>query len=302
MHTKNRIRESRGDQVFKIINTTIVTILLLIVLYPLINVLSCSFSDPLEVGAGHVILLPKGLNILGYKRVFQDPSIMTGYANSLFYTVVGTVINLLVTVPAGYALSRSNLPGRGVIMGYFMFTMYFSGGMIPSFLLVRNLGLYDTRAVLLILGAFSTYNCIICRTFFASIPKELEEAASIDGCAPIRCFIQIILPISQALLGVMVLYFAVGHWNSYFNAMMYTYRDALKPLQVILRRILVEAQMSAQMSENMGGAEDYADEQYQLAALIRYAVIVVSSVPVLILYPFLQKYFDQGVMIGSVKG
>ena len=271
-------------------------------LYPLINVLSCSFSDPLEVGAGHVILLPKGLNILGYKRVFQDPSIMTGYANSLFYTVVGTVINLLVTVPAGYALSRSDLPGRSVIMGYFMFTMYFSGGMIPSFLLVRNLGLYDTRAVLLILGAFSTYNCIICRTFFASIPKELEEAASIDGCAPIRCFIQIILPISQALLGVMVLYFAVGHWNSYFNAMMYTYRDALKPLQVILRRILVEAQMSAQMSENMGGAEDYANEQYQLAALIRYAVIVVSSVPVLILYPFLQKYFDQGVMIGSVKG
>ena len=302
MHTKNRIRESRDDQVFKIINTAIVTILLIIVLYPLINVLSCSFSDPLEVGAGHVILLPKGLNVLGYKRVFQDPSIMTGYANSLFYTVVGTIINLLVTVPAGYALSRSNLPGRGVIMGYFMFTMYFSGGMIPSFLLVRNLGLYDTRAVLLILGAFSTYNCIICRTFFASIPKELEEAASIDGCAPIRCFIQIILPISQALLGVMVLYFAVGHWNSYFNAMMYTYRDALKPLQVILRRILVEAQMSAQMSENMGGAEDYADEQYQLAALIRYAVIVVSSVPVLILYPFLQKYFDQGVMIGSVKG
>ena len=302
MHTKNRIRESRDDQVFKIINTAIVTILLIIVLYPLINVLSCSFSDPLEVGAGHVILLPKGLNILGYKRVFQDPSIMTGYANSLFYTVVGTVINLLVTVPAGYALSRSDLPGRSVIMGYFMFTMYFSGGMIPSFLLVRNLGLYDTRAVLLILGAFSTYNCIICRTFFASIPKELEEAASIDGCAPIRCFIQIILPISQALLGVMVLYFAVGHWNSYFNAMMYTYRDALKPLQVILRRILVEAQMSAQMSENMGGAEDYADEQYQLAALIRYAVIVVSSVPVLILYPFLQKYFDQGVMIGSVKG
>ncbi len=302
MHTKNRIRESRGDQVFKIINTTIVTILLLIVLYPLINVLSCSFSDPLEVGAGHVILLPKGLNILGYKRVFQDPSIMTGYANSLFYTVVGTVINLLVTVPAGYALSKSDLPGRNVIMGYFMFTMYFSGGMIPGFLLVRNLGLYDTRAVLLILGAFSTYNCIICRTFFSSIPKELEEAASIDGCAPIRCFIQIILPISQALLGVMVLYFAVGHWNSYFNAMMYTYRDSLKPLQVILRRILVEAQMSAEMSENMGGAEDYANEQYQLAALIRYAVIVVSSVPVLILYPFLQKYFDQGVMIGSVKG
>ena len=301
MHTKNHIRASRGDRIFQIVNTTIVTVLLLIVLFPLINVLSCSFSDPLEVGAGNVLLLPKGLNVLGYKRVFQDSSIMTGYANALFYTVVGTVINLLVTVPAGYALSKSDLPGRGVVMGYFMFTMYFSGGMIPMFLLVRNLGLYDTRAVLLILGAFSTYNCIICRTFFASIPKELEEAASIDGCAPIRCFVQIILPISQALLGVMVLYFAVGHWNSYFNAMMYTYRDALKPLQVVLRRILVEAQMSADMAEG-GSSDEFVNEQYQLAALIRYAVIVVSSLPVLILYPFLQKYFDQGVMIGSVKG
>ena len=301
MHTKNRIRESRGDQVFKIINTTIVTILLLIVLYPLINVLSCSFSDPLEVGAGHVILLPKGLNILGYKRVFQDPSIMTGYANSLFYTVVGTVINLLVTVPAGYALSRSDLPGRSAIMGYFMFTMYFSGGMIPSFLLVRNLGLYDTRAVLLILGAFSTYNCIICRTFFASIPKELEEAASIDGCAPIRCFIQIILPISQALLGVMVLYFAVGHWNSYFNAMMYIYDESKRPLQLVLRSILVEAITNANMMD--GSFDDeYAAEMYKIAQQIKFAVIVVSSLPVLILYPFLQKYFVKGVMIGSVKG
>lgn len=301
MHAKNHIRESRGDRIFKIINTTIVTLLLLVVLYPLIYVLSCSFSDPLLVGSGEVWLLPKGLNFLGYKRVFQDTSILTGYANSLFYTVVGTVINLLVTIPAGYALAKDGLPGRGFIMGFFMFTMYFSGGMIPTFLLIRSLGLYDTRAVLLILGAFSTYNCIICRTFFSSIPKELEEAASIDGCSVIRCFVQIVLPISQALVGVMVLYFAVGHWNSYFNAMIYTYRDSLKPLQLVLRRILVLAQSSADMMEG-GGSDEYAAEQYQVAVLIRYAVIVVSSLPVLILYPFLQKYFVKGVMIGSVKG
>ena len=301
MHRKNHIRETRGDKVFRIVNTTLVTILLLLVLYPLVYVLSCSVSDPLLVGSGQVWLWPRGLNILGYKRVFQDAGILTGYGNSLFYAVVGTVIDLVVTVPAGYALSRNGLPGRAAIMGFFMFTMYFSGGMIPSFLLIKGLGLYDTRAVLLILGAFSTYNCIICRTFFAGIPKELEEAASIDGCPPIRCFVQIILPISQALLGVMVLYFAVGHWNSYFNAMMYTHRDSLKPLQLVLRKILVLAQSSADMMEG-GTSDEYAAEQYQLAALIRYAVIVVSSLPVLILYPFLQKYFDQGVMIGSVKG
>ena len=294
------IKEPRGDRIFGAVVFVIVTLLMLIVLYPLVYVLSCSVSSPTAVGAGEVVLLPKGFTLMGYKRVFQEPDILLGYKNTLFYTIIGTAINLFVTVPAGYMLSKKEVPGRNLFMFLFMFTMYFSGGMIPSFLLVKSLHLYDTRAVLVILGAFSTYNCIICRTFFAALPHELEEAAAIDGCSTVRTFIQIVLPLSQALLGVMVLYFAVGHWNSYFNAMIYVNNEKYKPLQLILRRILILEQASANMME--GGGDEYAAEQFKLKELIKYAVIVVSSLPVLVLYPFLQKYFVQGVMIGSIKG
>lgn len=294
------IKEPRGDRIFGAVVFVIVTLLMLIVLYPLVYVLSCSVSSPTAVGAGEVVLLPKGFTLMGYRRVFQEPDILLGYKNTLFYTIIGTAINLFVTVPAGYMLSKKEVPGRNLFMFLFMFTMYFSGGMIPSFLLVKSLHLYDTRAVLVILGAFSTYNCIICRTFFAALPHELEEAAAIDGCSTVRTFIQIVLPLSQALLGVMVLYFAVGHWNSYFNAMIYVNNENYKPLQLILRRILILEQASANMME--GGGDEYAAEQFKLKELIKYAVIVVSSLPVLVLYPFLQKYFVQGVMIGSIKG
>ena len=294
------IKEPRGDRIFGAVVFVIVTLLMLIVLYPLVYVLSCSVSSPTAVGAGEVVLLPKGFTLMGYRRVFQEPDILLGYKNTLFYTIIGTAINLFVTVPAGYMLSKKEVPGRNLFMFLFMFTMYFSGGMIPSFLLVKSLHLYDTRAVLVILGAFSTYNCIICRTFFAALPHELEEAAAIDGCSTVRTFVQIVLPLSQALLGVMVLYFAVGHWNSYFNAMIYVNNEKYKPLQLILRRILILEQASANMME--GGGDEYAAEQFKLKELIKYAVIVVSSLPVLVLYPFLQKYFVQGVMIGSIKG
>lgn len=294
------IKEPRGDRIFGAVVFVIVTLLMLIVLYPLIYVLSCSVSSPTAVGAGEVVLLPKGFTLMGYKRVFQEPDILLGYKNTLFYTIIGTAINLFVTVPAGYMLSKKDVPGRNLFMFLFMFTMYFSGGMIPSFLLVKSLHLYDTRAVLVILGAFSTYNCIICRTFFAALPQELEEAAAIDGCSTVRTFVQIVLPLSQALLGVMVLYFAVGHWNSYFNAMIYVNNEKYKPLQLILRRILILEQASSNMME--GGGDEYAAEQFKLKELIKYSVIVVSSLPVLVLYPFLQKYFAQGVMIGSIKG
>lgn len=294
------IKEPRGDRIFGAVVFVIVTLLMLIVLYPLVYVLSCSVSSPTAVGAGEVVLLPKGFTLMGYKRVFQEPDILLGYKNTLFYTLIGTAINLFVTVPAGYMLSKKEVPGRNLFMFLFMFTMYFSGGMIPSFLLVKSLHLYDTRAVLVILGAFSTYNCIICRTFFAALPHELEEAAAIDGCSTVRTFVQIVLPLSQALLGVMVLYFAVGHWNSYFNAMIYVNNEKYKPLQLILRRILILEQASANMME--GGGDEYAAEQFKLKELIKYSVIVVSSLPVLVLYPFLQKYFAQGVMIGSIKG
>jgi len=284
--------------VFDIIVYTIAVCLFLVVAYPLVLVVSCSVSDPGLVATGKVLLLPKGLNIEGYKQLLNNPNILTGYANTIFYTVGGTLVNLAVTVPAGYVLTKTQVPGTKLFMGLFMFTMYFSGGMIPTFLLVNGLGLYNTRAVLLILGAFSTYNCIICRSFFNGLPEELEEAARIDGCSPIGIFFKIVLPLSKALLGVMVLYFAVGHWNGYFNAMIYINEDAKQPLQVFLRRILILAQMSSNMEE----AGEYAGHLADLEALIRYAVIVVSSAPLLILYPFLQKYFDKGVLIGSVKG
>lgn len=295
LHKKKRVEN------FDILVTVITIIMIAVVLYPLILVVSSSVSDPTAVASGKVVFLPEGFTLAGYKRVFQDPAIMRGYANSLFYTFFGTLINLLVTVPAGYVLSKSEVPGTKTIMMLFLFTMYFSGGMIPGFLLVKNLGLYNTRWVLLILGAFSTYNCIICRTFFSGLPKELEEAAFIDGASVIRTFVTIIIPLSKALLGVMVLYFAVAHWNSYFNAMIYTYDESLQPLQLVLRRILILSEQSAEMMTS-AGADELAAEQAQIAALIKYAVIVVASLPLMIIYPFLQKYFEKGVMIGSVKG
>lgn len=295
-----KMKGSLGDRIFIYIVYTLVILITLIVMYPLIYVLSCSFSSPTAVSGGKVWLFPVEFTLEGYKRVFGEKAIITGYMNTIFYTVAGTLINLIVTVPCGYALSKKTLPGKGFFMTFFMIIMYFGGGMIPTFLLIQSLHLYNTRVVLLIMGAFSTYNCIICRTFFSGVPQELEEAAAIDGCSVYRCFLQIVLPTSKALLGVMVLYFAIGHWNSYFNAMMYINKDEYKPLQLVLRRLLVEVETSAAMMS--GAADEYANEQYQLAQLLKYAVIVVSSLPVMILYPFLQKFFTKGVMIGSIKG
>jgi len=281
---------------FDIVVYSISVVLLLIILYPLILVVSNSVSDPNLVATGQVILFPKGFNLDGYVEFFEDNDIMTGYANSLFYTVVGTCINLLVTVPAAYALTKKTLPGQNIFLTMIMIIMYFSGGMIPTFLTLNSYGLYNTRLVLLLLGAFNTYNCIICKSFFNAMPKDLEEAAEIDGCSPMRTFIQIILPLSKALLGVMVLYFGVAHWNSYFNAMIYIRDDYKQPLQVFLRRILILAQQMA----NAEGEVDMSVIDREV--LLRYSTIVVASLPLLIIYPFLQKYFDKGVLIGSVKG
>lgn len=285
-------------QAFDVIVHVISILLLFIVVYPMLLVISNSFSDPGLVSSGKVLFLPKGFNVNGYVEFFKDKNILAGYANSFFYTFFGTCINLLVTVPAGYALTKKTLPGNSFFMTMFMIIMYFSGGMIPLFLVVNKLGFYNTRWALLILGAFNTYNCIICKSFFGAMPKDLEEAAEIDGCSPMRTFIQIILPLSKALLGVMVLYFGVAHWNSYFNAMIYIKDDAKQPLQVFLRRILILAQTAA--DSEMGAEVDLSVLDREI--LLRYSSIVVSSLPLLIIYPFLQKYFDKGVLIGSVKG
>lgn len=282
-------------QIFDVAVHIISVFLLVIVLYPMILVVSNSLSDPGLVASGKVLFLPEGFNLNGYVEFFHDKNILIGYANTLFYTVIGTIINLLVTVPAGYALTKKTLPGNGIFLTMFMIIMYFSGGMIPTFLVVNKLGLYNTRGILLILGAFSTYNCLICKSFFGAMPKDMEEAAEIDGCSPMKAFIQIILPLSKALLGVMTLYFAVGHWNSYFNALIYIRDDVKQPLQIFLRRILILAQQAATDSEG-----DLSVVEREM--LLRYSSIVVASLPLMIMYPFLQKYFDKGVMIGAVKG
>ncbi len=283
---------------FDVVVTIISLFLLLIVLYPLVLVISYSVSDPSLVAAGKVVLLPKGINLEGYKAVFEDGQIMRGYGNTIFYTFWGTLLSLVVTMPAGYVLSKTQIYGNRFFVVLFMITMYFGGGMIPTFLVVKGLGLYNTRMVLIILGAFSTYNCIVCRSFFAGIPKELEESAYIDGCSVIRSFISIVLPLSKALIGVMTLYFAVAQWNSYFDAIIYLKDDSKMTLQVFLRRILVLAQ---QMT-NSEDASELAGELADREALIRYSSIVVSSLPLMIIYPYLQKFFNKGVLIGSVKG
>ncbi|MDO5407603.1 MAG: carbohydrate ABC transporter permease [Eubacteriales bacterium] len=284
--------------VFDIVIYTITFLLILIVGYPLVLVLSNSVSSPDMVAAGKVLLFPKGFTLEGYKAVFADKDIMTGFFNTVFYTVVQTLVSLAVTLPAGYALAKRNIPGRNFFMMIFMITMYFSGGLIPTFLQMQKYGLYNTRAAIVLLGTFSTYNCIICRSFFESIPKELEEAAEIDGCSPMRTFLQIILPLSKALIGVMVLYVAVGQWNAYMDCLIYIQDDFKQSLQVVLRRILILAQ-TASLAEEGG---EYAAALADREALLRYSAMVVSSLPLLIVYPFLQKYFDKGVMIGSVKG
>lgn len=285
-------------QAFDIVVTLLGILLLLSVAYPLLLVLSCSVSDPQLVATGQITLLPKGVTFDGYRQILKNNDIIVGFANSILYMVLGTLFDLAVTVPAGYVLTKSDIPGYRFFMVFFMITMYFSGGIVPSFLLVNSLGLYNSRLVLIILGAFSMYNCIVCRTFFASMPKELEESAQMDGCSVVRTFVSIILPLSKALLGVMVLFFAVWHWNSYFDAMIYLKDDSKQVLQVFLRRILVLAQQLSTVEE----AGEYARQMADYEALMRYAVIVVSSLPLLIVYPFLQKYFDKGVLIGSVKG
>lgn len=292
------------DHIFDIVNLTLLAVLFLVILYPLIYVVSASVSDPNLVNTGQMILFPKGFTIDGYKRVFQDPDIISGYLNTIMYTVIGTIINLILTLTSAYALSKQRLMGRNVIMFLIAFTMYFSGGMIPSYLLIKNLKMLNSIWAVVIPGAVSAYNLIIARTFFASsLPASVEEAAMIDGCSTTRMFLTIVLPLSKALISVMALFYGVSHWNSYFNAMIYlTDRDKF-PLQLILREILIQNQQKADMlATGVQGADELMYLQMKLASLIKYAVIIVSSLPAIIVYPFIQKHFAQGMMIGSIKG
>ncbi|MEF3311970.1 carbohydrate ABC transporter permease [Paenibacillus sp. GYB004] len=296
------IRESWSDRVFNLINKLFLLGVLIAVLYPIIYVISASISDPVYVNQGKMWLFPRGITFEGYKRVFQNPEIWSGYRNTVLYTLGGTFINLLFTVPAAYALSRKDLLGRGPMMGLIVFTMFFGGGLVPTFLLVSELGMLNTVWALVIPNAVAVYNLIICRTFFQmNIPRELQESAEIDGCSNTMLFIKIVLPLSAPIIAVMALYYGVAHWNSYFSAIIYLKDRSLYPLQLILREILVQNQMSDAMLMTGDDMEAMA-KQARIADIIKYAVMIVSSLPIIIVYPFMQRFFMKGVLIGSVKG
>jgi len=293
-----KIRSSKGDRVFEIAVTVTGILILILVLYPLIFVLSASFSDPDLVLRGEVKLLPKGFTLEPYRLVLENDDIWLGYRNTLFYTVAGTILNILLTVLAAYPLSRKDMPWRRPFLLIIIFTMYFNGGLIPTYLLVRDLGMYNTVWAILVPGAITTYNLLVAKTFFEnSIPQEMYESAMLDGCSNIRMLYKIVLPLSSAIIAVLVLYYGVANWNSYFSALIYLQDKELYPLQIFLRDILLLNQ-TEQMGSNSVGMGD----KIKMAEGIKYSVIVVSSVPILILYPLAQKYFVKGVMIGAVKG
>lgn len=293
------VKLSGEDLIFEIVNYAILGLFLLIVAYPLYFVVIASISNPYDVVSGNVYLLPKNITFEGYERIIRDSSIWTGYKNTIFYTTIGTLLSVGLTMMLAYPLSRKHFSGRKFIMVLLLITMYFHGGLIPQYLLVKNLGLRDTWMAIVLLGAVSVYNVIITRSFLeANIPEELEQAAAIDGCSPIKFFTLMVLPLSKAVIAVLVLYYGVGHWNDYFKAMIYLNKSEKFPLQLILRSILVQSQTTAEMSDDFSVIE----EAMRIAEQIKYGVIIVASVPVLILYPFLQRYFIKGVMIGSIKG
>jgi len=291
------IRDSAGDRLFVIVLSVISLLILVVVVYPLLFVLSSSLSSGDAVMFGKVTFLPVGFSAEGYKLVFQEASLIRGFRNSVLYTGLGTLINIIMTTLLAFPLSRRRMPGHNTIMFLVVFTMFFSGGLIPTFLIVNRLGMVDTIWAMVIPSAISTFNLIIMRTYFQnSIPEELYESASLDGCGYFRYLIRIVLPLSKPILAVLVLYYAVGHWNSYFDALIYLRSSRLISLQLALRNIL----LANQVTSNSGG-EGFG-EVAKIGLTVKYAVIVVSSIPVIILYPFIQKYFIKGVMIGALKG
>ena len=295
----NTICDTRIDQAFNIVVVVFCTLLVILLLYPLYFVVCASISNPSMMAKGKTLLYPVRLTTLGYEEIFKNRDIWIGYKNTIIYTVGGTFFSLLFTLPAGYALSRQDFAPRSVIMLLFTFTMFFSGGMIPTYLTVKLFGLTNTVWVMILPFCVSAYNLIICRTFFqSSIPKELLEASQLDGCTDLRFFASIVLPVSKALISVIALYYAVGYWNQYFNALLYLTDERMKPLQLVLREILMQSQVFADGQSTSGADATIA----QKADLIKFGVIIVSSLPVIIVFPFLQKYFEKGVMIGSVKG
>ena len=300
------IRKSRSDRVFDVCNVAFMLVFSFLMIYPLYFTVIASISDPYEVINGRVYIAPVGLTLEAYQNVFKEDGIWMGDLNTIKYTAFGTLFNLLLTIPAAYTLSKKHVLGRRAMSMYFLIPMYFGGGLVPTYLQVKALGLMNTPYTLILLGGVSMYNLIVTRVFFStSIPEALYESAKIDGASELRIFWRIVLPLAKPIIAVMALFYSVSHWNSYFNALIYISRDEYQPLQIVLRNILLSNQMSLAIlgTDNLEAevVQAAARRQY-LAQGMKYALIFISSAPLLIAYPFVQKHFVKGVMIGSVKG
>lgn len=296
---QRKVKLGKEDRIFYTICYAVLIFLTIIVLYPVVYIVSASFSSSGAVARGEVWLYPVNFSLEGYKAVLRYKDVWLGYRNTIFYVVAGTLINVTMTLVCAYPLTRKDLWGKNFISLMMSFTMIFGGGMIPNYLLIKSLGMINTIWAMLIPGAVSIYNIIVTRTFIQSnMPDELLESTKIDGCDDFKFFFKMVLPLSKAIIAVLTLRFAVGHWNAYFNAFMYLYDKNLYPLQIFLRDVLVNSSFSADMTMS---AEDLEALQ-NLKLLLKYSIIVVSTAPLLVIYPFVQKYFVKGVMIGSVKG
>ena len=291
------IKDTAGDKVFHTITYILLGLLALIILYPVYFIIIASFSDPDAVLAGKVVLFPVGINFDGYVKILERTDVWQGYLNTIIYTLATVVLSLVVTIPAGWALSRETLPGKKFWMVYFIIPMFFGGGLIPFYNVMSKLGLINSPWAVILPAILSVWNLFMTKTFFSSsIPNGLIEAATIDGANHFQAFVMIVLPLAKAVMAVMALYYAVGQWNSYFNAMIFLQDESMYPLQLVLKEILIATEST------VGGSGETILEQYRMATQLKYVSVIVSSLPVLMLYPFVQKYFAQGVMIGSLKG
>lgn len=293
---KRRMKKTIGETCFDLFMYGCMAGGILLILYPLYFIIIASVSDQNLVANGQVILFPKGIRFGGFKRIFENDLLLSGYRNTILYTILGTVFNMLLTIPAAYSLSRKDFYPRRIIMFLFVFTMYFSGGLVPTYLLLKDMKLLNTIWVMIIPFAVNVTNLIITRSFFeTSIPEELLEAAQVDGCSNAKFFVSIVLPLSKTILSVITLYYVVQHWNEYFNALIYLKDTELYPLQLVIRDILV-------MNQKASASASAASSAVQIAEQVKYAVIIVSTVPMMVIFPFVQKNFMKGVMVGAVKG
>ena len=294
---RRNARMSRSDRIFGLVNAALLWIVSIIMLYPLLYVVACSFSGPLSVVQSRITLLPQGATLAAYERVFRNEMIMSGYKNTLVYTLLGTAINVVITLMTAYPLSRPDLVGKKAVNSMIAFTMLFSGGMVPTFLVVKDLGLMDSVWAIVLPGAMSAWNMFIVKNYYmTSIPRELIEAADVDGASDIRAYLSIVTPLSAPIVAVMVLYYGVGHWNAYFDALLYLRDKARYPLQLVIRTFFT----ASDYAEQGGGSGDTA--MLLINETMKYALIVIASAPILCLYPLLQRYFIKGVMLGAIKG